>query len=302
MTRIGNGLHLRPLAVAVALVALVLAGASAALAKGPKGKHGWGYGHGHHHKKGQVVKVVDMSPAGSLRVHNPTDFRFGVVLDGQNVGKVAPGGTLVLANVAAGNHQVQARVIGMPNGPNQVMSAYVQPHSVAAVSLASPVASLKVRNMQPVAVSLHIDGHHRTTLAPGASARLDGLAAGTHRVELVGPGGLIAGRQMRLEPGGRHKWAPPAALGAVTVRNGAQRPVTVSLANGATAHLAPGAAVTFDGLAAGSHSLSVTGKHGQSVAATLAVRPNRTTSWTFLPPHPKKGPKGYGSSEVAWVY
>lgn len=294
------------------VILLVVAGAlalggSTATAKGGKGYKGKkGHWHAPHAHGPQVVQVVYAPAAGTIRVKNPTSFAFALQLDGSPVGTLAPGQTLVLPNVSAGPRQIQTRVLGMPSAPHSVQTAYVKPHRTTKVRLEAPIASLVVRNQQPIAVTVRVDGQQRATLGPGQRIRIDGLVAGAHRVEMFGPYGLVAGRQMHFDAGRDLRWAPPAALGTLSFRNGAMRGVTVTVQDGRSAHVQPGGVVKFAGLPMGAQVVRVSNHHGQSRTQSVSLRPNQVTSWTFVPPSGhhkghKKGGKHHGS-EVAWVY
>jgi hypothetical protein len=263
-----------------------------------------------HHKKwkhgGGPVQVVDVAPVGTLTIRNPSAMPARVELNGQLVGRVGPGGVLVLAHAPAGANALSVRFKVAGPDLRQHFTVMVPAYGRAEAVIAPPLAELEVFNRQRVDVVVRVDGQHMGRLHPGASMRLSDLAPGRHAVSMEAETGLVAATNVRLHPGCPERWAPGPMLGAVLVRNHAAATVEVAVGGAGRQFVPPGGFAEFRGVPMGTHRVRVTNKAGHTVSAKVQVQAGSTTAWNFVPPSPHPhgggGHKGHGKHGKGPVY
>ena len=136
---------------------------------------------------GSVAQAVIPEVAGHVLVRNPNALPVAVLVDGSLRGRAAAHGTLRVSNLRPGDHRVTLQA---PNGATSTTVVRVAPAQVSSVTLAVFTGSLKVNNGNPFPVKVLVDGHLRGKVAPFSSGMFQGLAAGSHRVEVIGKHGL----------------------------------------------------------------------------------------------------------------
>jgi hypothetical protein len=224
-----------------------------------------------------LVRVAALT--GSARFRNLGSVPLRLAIDGQPVGRLAPGETLGSGPLLAGTHVVAARPAGSHGHHGAVMGAIQDSFEVVAgrethVPVGPRSASLEVHNPFPRPVTVLVDGARVGQLRGGESVRLEDQAPGRHSVVLMSHGRALAESSVTLRPGAFERWRPVVALtGALRVVNTTHRTLKVRLDGTRLGKLRPGETRVLRDLAAGTHEVELRGG-GLTVRRSVDVRPH----------------------------
>jgi hypothetical protein len=152
----------------------------------------------------KVAHAVIAQPAGRVLVHNPNDFGVQVIVSGAARGSVGPRGTLVVSDVPAGRAHVAVRA---PGGATVDANLRVLPGGTARWEPALFTGAIQVRNNNPYAMRVFIDGRKVGKLHGHESRTYAGLAPGSHVVELRGKHGVRVAHTMVVRAADVATWA-----------------------------------------------------------------------------------------------
>jgi len=224
---------------------------------------------------------------------------YTVAVDGGQSQSIGTSGSVTFTNLTAGSHSVALTVAGnctVTGGNTQTVSVPSGGTATTAFSVTctTPPGNLTVTTSTsgsslPSGYTVAVDGGQSQSIGTNGSVTFTNLAAGSHSVALTVAGNCtVSGgntRSVTVPSGGTATTAfsvtcttPPGNLTVSTSTSGSSLPsgYTVSLDNGAqTQAIGINSNVTFTNLAAGSHTVALTG-----VASNCTVSGGNTQTVT----------------------
>ncbi|NUN12667.1 MAG: hypothetical protein HUU55_03415 [Myxococcales bacterium] len=225
-------------------------------------------------------KVIMVVQTGTIRIHNSSDLPFYISMNSQNMGMVAAGDSLTLANTPIGTHQVMARYAGKANIPSQSFSVDVFPRQSAEVVLRVPFGELHVHNPNPFPMTLRVNGQYTDTVHAGATHVVRELLPGRYHLALSGPHGSGETNIVRIQPGETERWTAPVAAAQIRIHNDSNHTAMKVRLNGqSVGKILPGGTLRLDNLLPGRQLVEIRGNRGYKVTRTFDVYAAQTATW-----------------------
>jgi len=220
----------------------------------------------------------------ALEVCNFTDEPMAISCRGTEVGVVAPGDELAVADLSTGVAQIAAT--GRETGVRLEKNETMMPGATHRWELSKGAGLLTLLNVFPEQVEVFLDGVRSLALGPGGEVTLS-LPAGDHALGWSSPtvthGSGRAAVEVSSARAQRVTLGPGSAR--VSVTNHLDAPVALYIGGRFQARLDRGARVTLCGLMAGSQLLEAVEEAGlrRVHRRTLELDAGDSTAWEVLP-------------------
>lgn len=222
-------------------------------------------------------------PAGRLSVENGSGETLRIFLDAKPQGRVAPGATVVLEPVPAGDWLVEA--VGDDTGRvlrHPARIAQGETHSWIA-RLPEGAVLVVNRSGETLVPSPALRAQHDTV--PDGSTLRFRVPVGRVRLQLRGQRtGLPYALDAVTTDGPELRWeiAPPA--GSLVVHNRSREPMRIALDGAVVAEVPDGRDLTLEEIEAGDHVLQASGRGSGAVLVwRVKLAPERQAQWTLEP-------------------
>ena len=211
---------------------------------------------------------------GRASVHNHSELRMRVIVDGRYATTLAPGTSHELRPLARGRHTVTVypakstlSKIGRIDD-----TFFMRPGRHHEIKIGPVLGQIKVINPFGQRVKLVLDGRRVKRLAPGESHVLSKLIPGMHTVEFKRRGRILATTALRVERGEVARWTPVfVPRGDLRVSNRGRRSVKIAGRGISAQWLGAGETVTIPSLREGSYIVSVTNHRGRTRSHSVRV-------------------------------
>ncbi len=218
---------------------------------------------------------------GTLTIVNERGSPVEVQVDGDRVGRVAPGQKKQFRNIPNGVRLVE--IDG--RGPDPVREVSVPVRGNAFVRVEALLGGLAVTNKATIPMRVKLNGRTLGTAAPGQTLRADGLKPGPHRL-IAQPASSRFGRAEALDQiidvraGADAHAAIAPYLASVRVTNPTRSPLALRVDGRREDRLRPGETELITGLEPGTHTVELVDRGRVIDRTTLRLAPGQHAAWS----------------------
>ncbi len=217
---------------------------------------------------------------GNLTIVNERSSPVEVQVDGERLGRVAPGAKRQFHNIPNGVRLVEIE----GRGPDPVRQISVPVGGTAFVRVEALLGGLAVTNKATIPMRVALNGRALGTAAPGQTLRADGLKPGPHRL-VARPAASRFGRVEALDEvvdvrAGKDAHAAIAPyLASVRVTNPSGQRAALRVDGRREDRLRPGETELISGLEPGRHTIELVHRGHVIDRTTLHLAPGQRAEW-----------------------
>jgi len=225
------------------------------------------------------------TPLAALKAHNGLHQSAVIRVDGVTVGRILPGETRVFPGLLSGAVRAEA----LPDSGGATVTGHLDlaPGTTVDWEIAEEGHAVDVENSTSEALFVTVDGRAVGRVAPG-QRRAFVVSPALHAFSAVSEPSrrsYESNIDTRADgtPDGESLWRVSQGSASLVVKNLTEDALTVVAGDAAPSAIAPGAAITIEGLASGPVAVRATSESGQIHVANYVLAADDQITWEVLP-------------------